>query len=101
MVSFLIGNVFLLELNIPLIGLWVRLYRFEPAPQLIGFVLGPMMEEYFRRTMLLSRRDALVLLERPGLALLLAAALLLFVAALVPVSRWRAIIHRQTHGKTA
>ncbi len=101
MVSFLIGNVFLLELNIPLIGLWVRLDRFEPAPQLIGFVLGPMMEEYFRRTMLLSRRDALVLLERPGSALLLAAALLLFVAALVPVARWRAIIHRQTHGKTA
>ena len=97
--SFLIGNVLLLILNIPLIGLWVRLlkipyrymyptiivlicigvyslnnnvfdvwltlvfgwagylmrlFRFEAAPFLIGFVLGPMMEEQLRRAMLLS-----------------------------------------------
>jgi TctA family transporter len=144
-VSFLIGNLFLLVLNIPLIGLWLRLlrvppsvlypaavviicigaygidgslfdvwtalvfglvgyglrlYRFEPAPLLIGFVLGPMMEEYFRRTMLLSRGDALVLLERPGSALLLAAAVILFLSALVPPARWRAIIGRGSRKTT-
>ncbi|MGJ8532985.1 MAG: tripartite tricarboxylate transporter permease [Alphaproteobacteria bacterium] len=108
--SFLVGNVMLLILNIPLIGIWVRLlqipykymyptiivlicmgvyslnnnvfdiwltlafgifgylmrlYRFEPAPLLIGFVLGPMMEEHMRRAMLLSRGDPMVFLERP------------------------------------
>ncbi len=108
--SFLIGNVMLLILNIPLIGLWVRLlqipyrymyptiivlicigvyslnnnvfdiwltlffgiagylmrlFRFEPAPLLIGFVLGPMMEEQLRRALLLSRGDPMVFIERP------------------------------------
>jgi TctA family transporter len=108
--SFLIGNVMLLVLNIPMIGLWVRLlqipykymyptiivlicmgvysvnnnvfdiwltlafgwagylmrlFRFEPAPLLIGFVLGPMMEEQLRRAMLLSRGDPTVFLTRP------------------------------------
>jgi len=127
-VSFLFGNFFLLVLNIPLIGLWVRLlrvphyylyptvilmicvgvygisnsltdvwetlafgligyvlrlFRFEPAPMLIGFVLGPMMEEFFRRAMLLSRGDPMVFVERPGSATLLGiGALLLFASAL-------------------
>lgn len=115
--SFLIGNVMLLILNIPLIGLWVRLlqipykymyptiivlicigvyslnnnvfdiwltlvfgimgylmrlFRFEPAPLLIGFVLGPMMEEQLRRAMLLSRGDPMVFLTRPISATLIA-----------------------------
>lgn len=128
-VSFLFGNLFLLVLNIPLIGLWVRLlrmphaylhptiivlicvgvygidhslfdiwltlafglvgyllriYRFEPAPLLIGFVLGPMMEEYFRRAMLLSRGDPATFLERPGSAALLVAALGLLIWAAAP-----------------
>ncbi len=132
-VSFLFGNLFLLILNIPLIGLWVRLlrvphfylyptvimmicvgvygisnaltdvwaalafgaigyvlrlFRFEPAPMLIGFVLGPMMEEYFRRAMLLSRGDPMVFLDRPGSAALLAAGALLLVFTAVPPSRW-------------
>ncbi|AMY68265.1 tripartite tricarboxylate transporter permease [Frigidibacter albus] len=131
-VSFLIGNLFLLILNIPLIGLWVRLlkvpgeflypatvaiicigaysinqslfdiwsvlvfgligyalrlWRFEPAPLLIGFVLGPMMEEYFRRTMLLSRGDAMVFIERPGAVAILLAGLLLFAGSVLPVGR--------------
>lgn len=129
-VSFLFGNLFLLILNIPLIGLWVRLlraphyflyptvvvlicvgvysidnsifdvwvtllfgllgyvlrlYRFEPAPLLIGFVLGPMMEEYFRRAMLLSRGDPSIFLERPGSAALLGVAAILLISAAVPL----------------
>jgi TctA family transporter len=128
-VSFLFGNLFLLILNIPLIGLWVRLlrvphyflyptvvvlicvgvysidnsifdiwatlafgvlgyvlrlFRFEPAPLLIGFVLGPMMEEFFRRAMLLSRGDPMVFLERPGSAALLGIATVLLLATAIP-----------------
>lgn len=135
-VSFLFGNFFLLVLNIPLIGLWVRLlrvphyylyptvimmicvgvygisnslvdvwatlafgligyvlrlFRFEPAPMLIGFVLGPMMEEFFRRAMLLSRGDPMVFLERPGSAALLGLGALLLCASALPIKgilRW-------------
>jgi TctA family transporter len=131
-VSFLFGNFFLLVLNIPLIGLWVRLlrvphyylyptvvmmicvgvygisnsltdvwatlafgvlgyvlrlFRFEPAPMLIGFVLGPMMEEYFRRAMLLSRGDPMVFLERPGSAALLLAGASMLIVSAVPVKK--------------
>lgn len=133
-VSFLFGNLFLLVLNIPLIGLWVRLLRvphyflyptvvvlicvgvysinnsifdvwaalafglmgyilrlfqFEMPPLLIGFVLGPMMEEYFRRAMLLSRGDPMVFLERPGSAALLAASTLLLLFATIPAHALR------------
>ena len=67
------------------IGYVLRLFRFEPAPLLIGFVLGPMMEEFFRRAMLLSRGDPMVFMERPGSAALLGAAVILLVVAVVPV----------------
>jgi len=125
--SFWIGNVMLVLLNIPLIGMWVRLLKipyhflypaiivlicigvysinnnvfdvglalffgfvgygmrllgFEPAPLLIGFVLGPMMEENLRRAMLLARGDYLVLFQRPISATLLTLALLLLVWAI-------------------
>ncbi|MDR3159053.1 MAG: tripartite tricarboxylate transporter permease [Zoogloeaceae bacterium] len=126
-VSMWIGNLFLVLLNMPLIGLWARLlkvpYRLlypvillfccvgvysinnsafdvgltlffgmlgylfvklncEPAPLLLGFVLGPMMEENLRRAMLLARGNALVFFERPiSLTLLIASALLLCVLA--------------------
>lgn len=128
-VSFLFGNLFLLILNIPLIGLWVRLlrvphyylyptviilicvgvygisnsildvwatlifgvigytlrlFKFEPAPMLIGFVLGPMMEEFFRRAMLLSRGDPMIFIERPGSAFLLGVGALLLLASAYP-----------------
>ncbi len=108
--SFWVGNLLLLILNLPLIGMWVRLLsvrykylypsalfflcvgvystnnnlfdvwvvlvfgivgylflrlRFEAAPLLLGFVLGPMMEENFRRALLLSRGDMTVFLTRP------------------------------------
>ncbi|MCW8085362.1 tripartite tricarboxylate transporter permease [Sabulicella glaciei] len=125
--SFWIGNVLLLVLNIPLIGIWVKmlqipyrilypaillficigvfsvnnnvfdiylvlffgmlgyllmLLKFEPAPLLLGFILGPLMEEHLRRAMLLSRGDPTVFMERPISAsfLAVAAILLLWVA---------------------
>ena len=59
----------------------------EPAPLLLGFVLGPLMEENLRRAMLLSRGDPTVFFTRPiSLAMLIAAAglLLLIVAAELP-----------------
>ena len=136
-VSFVFGNLFLLVLNIPLVGLWarllrvphgflyplvivllcvgvyslrlslfdvwltlgfgvlgyaMRLWRFEPAPLLIGFVLGPMMEEYFRRAMLLSRGDPMVFLQRPGSALLLGIAAVLLVLAFARLGRLRGLL---------
>ena len=124
-VSMWLGNLMLVVLNLPLIGIWVRMllvpYRLlaiailffccigvyslnnsanevlfiaffgvlgyllmkldcEPAPLLLGFLLGPMMEVYMRRAMLLSRGDPWVFLQRPlSLAFLLMAALLLLV----------------------
>ena len=130
--SFLIGNVLLLILNIPLIGLWVRLlqipykymyptiivlicvgvysinnnvfdvwltlafgwagylmrlFRFEPAPLLIGFVLGPMMEEQLRRAMLLSRGDPSVFLTRPISGVLIVLTVVLLVWSILSALR--------------
>jgi putative tricarboxylic transport membrane protein len=127
--SMWIGNVFLVLLNLPLIGLWARMimvpyhYLFptilvfcaigvfslsnssfdillmvgfgffgylcaklgmEPAPMLLGFIIGPMMEEYLRRALLLSRSDPLVFLQRPISAVMLAIAALLLVLVLLP-----------------
>lgn len=134
-ISFLIGNVLLLILNIPMIGIWVRilripyqfmyptivvlicvgvysinnsifdiwvtlafgvmgylmrLFHFEPAPLLIGFVLGSMIEEFMRRSLLLSRGDFFVFFERPISAALLTTALLILAWAL-----WSAIRERK------
>jgi putative tricarboxylic transport membrane protein len=124
-VSFLIGNVMLVILNLPLIGLWIgilripyrilypailvfvcmgvysvnnsifdiflvlffgfvgygmRLLRFEPAPLILGFILGPLMEEYLRRALAVSRGDMMVFIERPVSAGFLAAAAVLLAA---------------------
>jgi TctA family transporter len=54
---------------------------------LIGFVLGPMMEEHLRRAMLLSRGDPMVFLQRPISATLLALALVAVVAMALPSIR--------------
>ena len=55
----------------------------EPAPMLLGFILGPMMETYLRRAMLLSRGDPMVFLQRPlSLGFLIAAAVLLIIIML-------------------
>jgi TctA family transporter len=59
----------------------------EPAPLLLGFILGPMMEENLRRALLLSRGDWSVFVTRPLSASLLAAAVLLLVIVLLPSIR--------------
>ncbi len=127
--SMWIGNAMLIILNLPLIGMWIKLltvpYRFlfpaivlfcaigvystnnntfdiwlvaifgvigywfikigaEPAPLLLGFILGPMMEENLRRALLLSRGDWSVFVTRPLSAFLLAAAAILVVIVLLP-----------------
>jgi TctA family transporter len=125
--SMWIGNLMLVVLNLPLVGVWVRLLRIpyrllfpsiiafccigtytinsnvfdvyvmgffaifgylclklecEPAPLILGFVLGPMMEENLRRALLISRGDPIVFIEEPiSLAFLIASALLLIVVA--------------------
>ncbi|WP_288253073.1 tripartite tricarboxylate transporter permease, partial [uncultured Hydrogenophaga sp.] len=126
-VSFAIGNIMLVILNLPTIGLWVALLRipfawmypailvfvalgvysvnnntfdihmvtvlgilgyllmvlrFEPAPLLLGYILGPLLEEYLRRALLISRGDPMVFLERPISATLLALTLALLLWAL-------------------
>jgi TctA family transporter len=58
--------------------------EFEPAPLLLGFILGPMMEDNLRRAMTISRGDPTVFITRPLSLLLLTAALLLLAAILVP-----------------
>jgi len=130
--SMWVGNLLLLVLNLPLVGLWARLvlvpyhllypailvfcavgvfslnnevfdvylmavfgllgYVFaklecEPAPMLLGFILGPLMEEYLRRAMLLSRGDPMVLVQRPISAAILAAAALALLVVLSPAIR--------------
>ena len=127
--SMWIGNLMLIILNLPMIGLWIKLltipykwlfpaivlfcavgvysennntfdiwmvaifgivgYGFlklkcEPAPLLLGFILGPMMEENLRRALLLSRGDWSVFVMRPLSAGLLAVALVLLVIVLLP-----------------
>ncbi len=127
--SMWIGNLMLVILNLPLIGIWIKLlsvpYRWlfpsivlfcaigvystnnntfdiwmvaifgvigylfiklgtEPAPLLLGFILGPMMEEYLRRALLLSRGDWSVFVTRPLSASLLVAALALLVVVMLP-----------------
>jgi len=56
----------------------------EPAPLLLGFILGPMMEENLRRALLLSRGDWSVFVTRPISAGLLVVAALLLVIVLLP-----------------
>jgi len=127
--SMWIGNLMLIILNLPLIGIWVKLltipyrhlypailvfccigvysvnntvfdiyltaafgilgyvfmkFKCEAPPLLLGFVLGPMMEENFRRALLLSRGDFSVFVTRPLSASLLAVAALLVVLVSVP-----------------
>jgi TctA family transporter len=56
----------------------------EPAPMLLAFILGPMMEEYLRRAMLISRGNPWVFVQRPISATLLALAVLAMVVVLLP-----------------
>jgi TctA family transporter len=61
--------------------------RCEPAPLLIGFVLGPMLEEYLRRGLVLSRGSPLVFIERPVSAVLLGIGVIVLAAMLLPKIR--------------
>ncbi|HVK94870.1 MAG TPA: tripartite tricarboxylate transporter permease [Noviherbaspirillum sp.] len=59
----------------------------EPAPMLLGFIIGPMMEEYLRRALLLSRSDPMVFLERPISATMLIMAAIALAVVLLPSLR--------------
>jgi putative tricarboxylic transport membrane protein len=133
--SMLIGNVILVLLNLPLVGLWVKLIsvpytvlypailmfcliglygienssfnvyvaavfgligylmhrlKCEPAPLLLGFILGPLLEENLRRSLLLSKGDFTIFVDRPiSLALLILAAVLLLSTMLPSLRKKR------------
>jgi putative tricarboxylic transport membrane protein len=72
-----------------LVGYWLLKHDFEPAPMLLGFVLGPLMEENLRRAMLIARGDATVFFTRPISASLLSLAIILLVIAALPKIRRR------------
>jgi TctA family transporter len=130
--SMWVGNVLLVVLNLPLIGLWVRMLTVpysvlfpvivvfacigtyslnqnpydvlavavfgvlgfvliragcEPAPLLLGFVLGPLLEDNLRRALLLSRGDPTVFVTRPISGVLLALAAVVLVVTVLPMIR--------------
>lgn len=70
-----------------LLGLVLTKLDFEPAPLLLGFILGPMLEENLRRSMLISRGDPSIFVTRPLSAILLVLALVLLASMLVPAIR--------------
>jgi putative tricarboxylic transport membrane protein len=71
-------------------GYWAVKWGCEPAPLLLGFVLGPLMEENLRRAMLISRGDPSVFVTRPiSAGMLLVSALLLLVIVLPFIRRKR------------
>jgi putative tricarboxylic transport membrane protein len=72
-----------------LVGYWLIKHDFEPAPLLLGFVLGPLMEENLRRAMLIARGEATVFMTRPISAVLLQIAVLLLIVAMMPKVRER------------
>ncbi len=127
--SMWVGNAMLVVLNLPLVGMWIKLltipYRIlfpsillfctigvysvqnsafdsiltalfglfgyicvktesEPAPMLLGYILGPLMEENLRRAMLLSRGDPIVFFQRPISAVMLVLAILLLLIIVLP-----------------
>ena len=70
-----------------LVGYALIKFGFEPAPMLLGFVLGRLMEENLRRALIISRGDLMTFLDRPISAGLLAVAVLLLALALLPTIR--------------
>jgi putative tricarboxylic transport membrane protein len=70
-----------------LIGYWLVKHDFEPAPAILGFVLGPLMEENLRRAMLIARGDPTVFLTRPISGTLIGLAAMLLVIAVLPMMR--------------
>jgi TctA family transporter len=61
----------------------------EPAPLLLGFVLGPLLEDHVRRALIISRGDPMTFIERPVSATLLALAVAALVLAILPAIRRR------------
>ena len=72
-----------------LFGYWLNKHDFEPAPLVLAFVLGPLMEENLRRAMLIARGDVTVFVTRPISAGLIAVAAGLLVIAALPMIRKR------------
>jgi putative tricarboxylic transport membrane protein len=72
-----------------LVGFWLIKHDFEGAPMLLGFVLGPLMEENLRRAMLIARGDATVFFTRPISGVLLGIAIVLLILAVLPTIRKR------------
>jgi putative tricarboxylic transport membrane protein len=72
-----------------IVGYWLIKHDFEAAPMLLGFVLGPLMEENLRRAMLIARGDATVFFTRPISGGLLAVAIILLILAVLPMIRKR------------
>jgi putative tricarboxylic transport membrane protein len=70
-----------------LVGYMLIKFGFEPAPMLLGFVLGKLMEENLRRALIISRGDMMTFIDRPISAGLLAVAAILLVIALLPSIR--------------
>ena len=69
----------MLTLAFGVLGYLMKNYRFEPAPVLLGFVLGPLLEDNFRRTMLLYSGDFTIFLTRPISAVLVACSAFLII----------------------
>ena len=80
---------------IGVLGYAMAVLKFDAAPLLLGFVLGPLMEENLRRALLLSRGDLGTFLDRP-----ISAGILAFGGALVAWTLWSALM-RQLKGKPA
>ena len=70
-----------------IVGYALIKFGFEPAPMLLGFVLGKLMEENLRRALLISRGDMMTFLDHPISAGLLAVALVILALALLPTIR--------------
>jgi len=132
--SMIVGNIMLVVINLPMVGIWVQLLRvpyrmlypaivvfccigayavsnnfadlavlgsftaigvlfavlgFQPVPLLLGFLLGPLVEEHLRRALVISGGDATVFFERPiSLAILILAAIVV-ISAMLPAIRSR------------
>jgi putative tricarboxylic transport membrane protein len=71
-----------------LFGYWLVKHDFEPAPLVLAFVLGPLMEENLHRAMLISRGDATVFITRPISAELMAVVFVLLAIAVLQSADW-------------
>ncbi|HQR78531.1 MAG TPA: tripartite tricarboxylate transporter permease, partial [Burkholderiaceae bacterium] len=81
-------DVFLMAL-FGFLGYVFRKLDCEPAPMMLGFILGPMMEEYLRRALLMQKGSAMVFITRPISATLLAVSAVALIAVLLPALRTR------------